>query len=136
MMAPIERFGVSMPEDLLREFDRAIEDAGYENRSEAVRDIARDYLVRRRWELPEGEVVATITLVYDHHVPGVEQGLTEVQHDAEATVVCNTHVHLDHHNCVEVIVVRGPGPAIRRLADSMIAMRGVKHGELTCTAAG
>ncbi|HCA46860.1 MAG TPA: nickel-responsive transcriptional regulator NikR [Armatimonadetes bacterium] len=135
-MAPTERFGVSMPEDLLHEFDRAIEDAGYVNRSEAFRDIARDYLTRRRWELPDGEVVGTITLVYDHHVPGVEQGLTEVQHDAEATVVCNTHVHLDHHNCVEVIVVRGPGSAIRKLADRMIAMRGVKHGELSCTAAG
>jgi CopG family nickel-responsive transcriptional regulator len=73
-VAPIERFGVSMPRDLLHEFDRAIEEAGYASRSEAVRDIARDYLVRRRWELPEGEVVGTITLVYDHHVPGVEQG--------------------------------------------------------------
>lgn len=134
-MAPIERFGVSMPEELLREFDRAIEDAGYANRSEAVRDIARDYLVRRRWELPDGEVVGTITLVYDHHVPGVEQGLTEAQHDAEATVICNTHVHLDHHNCVEVIVVRGTGAQIRGLADRLISMRGVKHGELSCTAA-
>lgn len=134
-MAPIERFGVSMPADLLREFDRAVEDAGYANRSEALRDIARDYLVRRRWEMPRDEVVGTITLIYDHHVPGVGQSLTEVQHDAEATVVCNTHVHLDHHNCVEVIVVRGAGPAIRRLADAMIAMRGVKHGELSCTAA-
>ena len=134
-IAPIERFGVSMPEDLLREFDRAIEDAGYANRSEAVRNIVRDYLVRRRWEMPEGEVVGTITLVYDHHVPGVEQGLTEVQHDAEAIVVCNTHVHLDHHNCVEVIVVRGSGSEIRKLADRMVAMRGVKHGELSRTAA-
>ena len=134
-MAPIERFGVSMSRDLLREFDRAIEDAGYANRSEAVRDITRDYLVRRRWDLPEGEVVGTITLVYDHHVAGVEQRLTEIQHDADATVVCNTHVHLDHHNCVEVIVVRGAGERIRRLADAMTSMRGVKHGELSCTAA-
>ncbi|MFW5866801.1 MAG: nickel-responsive transcriptional regulator NikR [Armatimonadota bacterium] len=134
-MSQIERFGVSMPQDLLRKFDRAIEDAGYANRSEAVRDIARDYLVQRQWALPEGEVVGTITLVYDHHVPGVEQKLTEVQHDAEATVVCTTHVHLDHHNCVEVIVVRGAGEKIRGLADSMISLRGVKHGDLSCTAA-
>ena len=132
---PIERFGVSMPQELLHDFDGAIEDAGYANRSEAVRDIARDYLVRRKWDMPDGEVVGTITLVYDHHVPGVEQGLTEVQHDAEATVICNTHVHLDHHNCIEVIVVRGHGRHIRRLADTMISMRGVKHGELSCTAA-
>jgi len=132
---PIERFGVSMPGDLLRDFDRAIEDAGYANRSEAVRDIARDFLVRRQWDLPDGEVVGTITLIYDHHVPSVEPKLTDLQHEAEATVVCSTHVHLNHHNCIEVIVVRGAGASIRRLADEMISLRGVKHGELSCTAA-
>ncbi|MEA3402257.1 MAG: nickel-responsive transcriptional regulator NikR [Armatimonadota bacterium] len=132
---PTERFGISMPHELLQQFDRAIEEAGYANRSEAVRDMARDYLVRRRWKAPEGEVVGSITLVYDHHVHGVEESLTTMQHDAEAQVVCNTHVHLDHHNCVEVIVVRGRADAIRRLADRMISIRGVKHGELTCTAA-
>ncbi len=132
---PLERFGVSMPRELLQDFDRAIGEAGYANRSEALRDIARDYLVRRRWEMPDEEVVGTITLIYDHHVSGVEQKLTEVQHDAQATVVCNTHVHLDHHNCIEVIVVRGDGAEIRRLADTMISLRGVKHGELSCTAA-
>lgn len=133
-MSDLERFGVSMPADLLEQFDRAIEDAGYANRSEAMRDMARRYLVQRQWELPEGEVIGTITLIYDHHVPGVGQALTEAQHDAEAAVVCATHVHLDHHNCAEVIVVRGAGETIRRLADRMTSMRGVKHGELSCSA--
>ncbi|MGD9498275.1 MAG: nickel-responsive transcriptional regulator NikR [Armatimonadota bacterium] len=134
-MSDLERFGVSMPGDLLDEFDRAIAEAGYANRSEAMRDLARRYLVHRRWEAAEGEVVGTITLIYDHHVPGLSGRLTRIQHEAEAAVICTTHVHLDHHNCAEVIVVRGQAEEVRRLADHMIALRGVKHGELTCTAA-
>ena len=133
-MADLERFGVSMPGDLLDQFDEAVDEAGYPNRSEAMRDLVRRYLVQRRWEQVEGEVVGTITLIYDHHVPGVEERLTRTQHDAGVSVVCSTHVHLDHHNCVEVIVVRGTAGEIRRLADRMISMRGVKHGELSCTA--
>ncbi len=135
-MSELERFGVSMPAELLDEFDRAIADASYANRSEAVRDLARRYLVERRWEQPEGDVVGTITLIYDHHVPDLVSGLTQMQHDAEAAVICTTHVHLDHHNCAEVIVVRGTAAEIRRLADRMISTRGVKHGELTRTAIG
>lgn len=134
-MSDLERFGVSMPADLLDEFDRAITAAGYANRSEAVRDLARKYLTERRWALEEGEVVGTITLIYDHHVPDLAARLTQMQHDAAANVICTTHVHLDHHNCAEVIVVRGEAGEVRRLADRIIATRGVKHGELTCTAA-
>lgn len=134
-MSDLERFGVSMPADLLDEFDRAITAAGYANRSEAVRDLARKYLTERRWALEEGEVVGTITLIYDHHVPDLGARLTQMQHDAAANVICTTHVHLDHHNCAEVIVVRGEAGEVRRLADRIIATRGVKHGELTCTAA-
>jgi CopG family nickel-responsive transcriptional regulator len=134
-MSDLERFGVSMPADLLDEFDRAITAAGYANRSEAVRDLARKYLTERRWALEEGEVVGTITLIYDHHVPDLAARLTQMQHDAVANVICTTHVHLDHHNCAEVIVVRGEAGEVRRLADRIIATRGVKHGELTCTAA-
>jgi CopG family nickel-responsive transcriptional regulator len=134
-MSDLERFGVSMPADLLDEFDRAIAEAGYANRSEAVRDLARKYLTERRWALEEGEVVGTITLIYDHHVPDLAARLTQMQHDAVANVICTTHVHLDHHNCAEVIVVRGEAGEVRRLADRIIATRGVKHGELTCTAA-
>lgn len=134
-MSDLERFGVSMPAALLDEFDRAITAAGYANRSEAVRDLARKYLTERRWALEEGEVVGTITLIYDHHVPDLAARLTQMQHDAAANVICTTHVHLDHHNCAEVIVVRGEAGEVRRLADRIIATRGVKHGELTCTAA-
>jgi len=134
-MSELERFGVSMPGDLLDTFDRLIEDAGYASRSEALRDVVRDYLTARRWEVPEGEVIGTITLVYDHHTRGLEHELTSIQHDAEAHVICSTHVHLDHHNCIEVIVVSGNSVQIRQLANRLISAKGVKHGQLSCTAA-
>ena len=133
-MSELERFGVSMPGDLLRDFDAATEDAGYANRSEALRDVVRDFLTARRWELPEGEVIGTVTLVYDHHTRGLEHTLTSAQHDAGASVICSTHVHLDHHNCIEVIVVSGSSVQVRKLANRLISVRGVKHGQLSCTA--
>ena len=134
-MSSLERFGVSMPHDLLREFDEAIAEAGYPNRSEAVRDVVRDYLTAKRWQVPDGEVVGTLTLVYDHHTRELEPKLTDLQHEHTANVVCSTHVHLDHHNCIEVIVVKGQAEEVRRIADHLISTRGVKHGHLTCTAA-
>jgi len=134
-MSSLERFGVSMPHDLLREFDQAIAEAGYPNRSEAVRDVVRDYLTAKRWQVPDGEVVGTLTLVYDHHTRELEPKLTDLQHEHTANVVCSTHVHLDHHNCIEVIVVKGQAEEVRRIADHLISTRGVKHGHLTCTAA-
>ncbi|MCD6360448.1 MAG: nickel-responsive transcriptional regulator NikR [Armatimonadetes bacterium] len=134
-MSELERFGVSMPGHLLEAFDQLIEEAGYASRSEALRDVVRDFLVARRWDIPEGEVVGTITLVYDHHTRGLEHTLTSIQHDAEATVICSTHVHLDHHNCIEVIVVAGNSVEVRKLANRLISTRGVKHGQLSCTAA-
>ena len=122
-----------MPADLLRAFDEAISEVGYATRSEALRDVIRDYLTARRWQVPEGEVVGTITLVYDHHARGLESGLTALQHEATADVVCSTHVHLDHHNCIEVLVVRGSSVEVRKLANRLISAKGVKHGQLSCT---
>ena len=134
-MSELERFGVSMPGDLLDAFDRLIDEAGYSSRSEALRDVVRDFLTARRWDVPEGEVIGTITVVYDHHARGLEESLTDVQHDADANVICSTHVHLDHHNCIEVIVVAGSSVDVRKLANRLISAKGVKHGQLSCTAA-
>ena len=133
-MSDLERFGVSMPHELLKSFDKAIEEAGYPNRSEAVRDIVRDYLTAKLWQVPDGEVLGTVTLVYDHHTRDLERGLTDVQHDHTDSVICTTHVHLDHHNCIEVIVLKGHAEEVRHLADELISTRGVKHGQLACTA--
>ena len=135
-MSTVERFGVSMDASLLDAFDQQIKQAGYKNRSEAVRDLVRDYLVRQEWKLPQTTVVGTITLVYDHHTSDIEHHLTHLQHEHTAHICCNTHVHLDEHNCIEVIIVQGPGAAIRSIADQLIASRGVKHGQLVCTTTG
>jgi CopG family nickel-responsive transcriptional regulator len=134
-METLERFGVSMPAALLRSFDGAIAQAGYANRSEAIRDIVRDYLVRQQWAAPRARVVGTITLVYDHHTREIEDTLTALQHDFGAAIVCSTHVHLDHDHCLEVIVVRGRSHVVKAIADRLLSTRGVKHGGLTATAA-
>ena len=132
----IERFGVSMEHELLARFDERIRIAGYTNRSEAIRDIIRDYLVRQDWAAEDAEVVGTVTLVYDHHTRQLEDKLTELQHDHHTNIRCSTHVHLDHHNCLEVIVLSGRASEVRRLAETLISTRGVKHGQLACTTTG
>lgn len=133
-MEQLERFGVSMPHDLLRQFDEAIAEAGYPNRSEAIRDIARDYLVRRQWENPHAQVVGTVTLIYDHHTRELEDSLTALQHECHDCIICSTHVHLDAHHCLELIAVRGESSRVRDIAQRLLSMRGVKHGGLTATA--
>lgn len=135
-MSKLERFGVSMPSDLLREFDEAIAARGYTNRSEAIRDIVRDYLVEREWECGSSEVIGTITLVYDHSEHDVADQLTDLQHHFHPSVISTLHVHLDEHHCLEALVVRGPASAVREVADRLISTRGVKHGKLTCTTTG
>ena len=130
----IERFGVSMDAELLRAFDELIARKGYNNRSEAIRDLIRDALVKDRWETGAGPVVGAITLVYDHHSRLLEETMTDIQHNYHDLIHCSTHVHLDEHHCVEVIVVSGPAERVRELADRLTALRGVKHGQLACTA--
>jgi len=132
----IARFGVSLSRALLSRFDRMVRQKGYRNRSLAISDMIRDQLVSHQQEMGEGEAVGTITLVYDHHRSQVQQKLTDLQHEHLETIVSTLHVHLDHHDCLEVLVVRGSVPALRRVADHLIAARGVKHGKLTLTSSG
>src|ERR1700722_12971987 len=134
-MAQLSRTGVSLEDDLLREFDRLIAKRGYANRSEAFRDLIREALLS---EIVESNkpVVGTLTLVYDHHVPNLSQKLTEVQHIAGAMVLAATHVHLDHHYCLEVIIMKGRSNEIQGIADRMLALRGVELGKLVLTNSG
>jgi CopG family nickel-responsive transcriptional regulator len=134
-MSDITRFGVSMDDDLLTRFDRLCKRRKYQNRSEALRDLVRDALVRDEWEGDE-EIVGTITLVYDHHTRELSDVLTQVQHDHFDAILSNLHVHLDHDNCLEVIAVRGKASRVQKVADSLIAKRGVKHGMLSATTSG
>ncbi len=129
------RFGVSLDSELLKRFDRLIEKKGYKNRSEALRDVMRDHLVRQEWEKGE-EIVGTITLVYNHHVRELTDSLTGFQHDHSDAVLSSLHIHLDHDNCLEVIVVKGTAKDVQGFADKLIGTRGVKHGKLTATTTG
>lgn len=135
-MPDLVRFGVSIPDELADAFDKSTRGKGYRNRSEAIRDIMRDHLVEKDWESGDRSVVGTITIVYDHEVRDLSNNLTALQHDFHDAIVCTTHVHLDEHNCLEVIVVRGRSDEVRAIADRLISTRGVKHGKLVCTTTG
>lgn len=134
-MGGLVRTGVSLERELLAKFDRAIGRKRYENRSEAIRDLIRDHLVGEEANR-NVEVVGTLTLVYDHHRPNLTEKLVEAQHHAGGKVLAATHVHLDHHNCVEVIIMRGRGGDLRDLANGILSLRGVKHGQLVITSTG
>src|ERR1041385_4058424 len=113
-MSGLSRIGVAIDSGLLDKFDRLIGQRGYTNRSEAFRDLIRDQLVERTWESPESVVVGTVTLVYDHHVRLLNEKLTSIQHDHHDAILWTLHVHLDHDNCLEVLVVRGRAPPTPR----------------------
>jgi CopG family nickel-responsive transcriptional regulator len=129
------RFSISLDPQLLDDFDRVLVRKRYASRSEAVRDLIRDKLVLEDWEA-KGETVGTVTIVYAHHLHDLTKRLTSLQHDYHKLILSAMHVHLDHDNCLEVLVVRGPGHKIREVADRLIGTRGVKHGKLTMTTAG
>jgi CopG family nickel-responsive transcriptional regulator len=135
-MGQLSRIGVAIDSDLLEKFDGLIARRGYTNRSEAFRDLIRDELVERAWESPESRVVGTVTIVYDHHVRLLNEKLTDLQHESYHHVLSTLHVHLDHDNCLEVLVVRGRAAEVRKIADSLISTKGVKHGRLTITTSG
>jgi CopG family nickel-responsive transcriptional regulator len=130
------RFGVSLDSELLEKFDRLCEEKCYQTRSEAIRDLIRNTLVQKEWEDTDKEIAGTLTLVYDHHRSDLAQRLTEMQHDAHNVILSALHVHLDHHNCLEVLVLRGPGETVRTLGQKLISTKGVKHGKLTLTTTG
>lgn len=135
-MSVLERFGVSMEDELLQRFDELIEKRGYTSRSEAIRDLVRQELVTDEWADPNAEVIGTVTIVYEHHEHELANVLAEMQHQCHGSIICSTHVHLDAHNCLEVIIVRGSSATIRRIANSLISTKGVKHGEICCTTTG
>jgi len=132
----VVRFTVSVPTDLGKQLDEMTRDKGYDNRSLAVADLIRAGLVEHRQNLGNQEIAGTITLVYDHHKQHVQATLTDIQHDHHEVIVSTLHVHLDHDNCLEVLVVRGKAGTIKRIADELIAAKGVKHGKLTVTSSG
>jgi len=135
-MAEIARFGVSIDNQLVKKFDALIARKGYATRSEAVRDMIREALVEQEWESGDRETVGTITIVYNHHTRELDHALTDMQHKSFNQIISALHVHLDAHNCLEVLVVKGKSRDIRKIADRLIGTKGVKHGKLTMTTTG
>lgn len=129
------RIGVAIDAELLGKFDERIRRRGYTNRSEAFRDLIREDLIEEHAEVPSKPVVGTLTLVYDHHVRMLNEKLTDMQHEHHQAIVSTLHVHLDHDNCLEVLVLRGKSGDVRTIADKLISTKGVKHGRLTLTTA-
>ncbi len=134
-MSTLTRFSISIESDLLQRFLKMAKKRGWGNRSEAVRNVMRDALVRDEWEAGT-EIVGTITLVYDHHRRELGDKLTSIQHDHCNVVLAATHIHLDHDNCLEIIAVKGAPQVVQKIADALIGTKGVKHGKLTATTTG
>ncbi|HOU89677.1 MAG TPA: nickel-responsive transcriptional regulator NikR [Polyangiaceae bacterium] len=134
-MSTLTRFSISIEQELLDRFLRVAKKRGWGNRSEALRNLIRDALVREEWAA-DAEIVGTITLVYDHHKRELSDKLTSIQHDHHDAVLSATHIHLDHDNCLEMIAVRGTASEVQRIADLLIGTRGVKHGKLSATTTG
>ena len=134
-MPELIRTGVSLEDDLLKQFDRLIAKRGYKNRSEAIRDLIREALVAEAVDQNK-PVVATLSMIYDHHKPDLSKKLNAIQHHSHGTVLAATHVHLDADNCLEVVIMKGRSGEVQQLADHMLAMRGVKHGKLVVTTPG
>ncbi len=134
-MSELVRFGVSLESTLLEKFDRYIKDRNYTNRSESIRDLIRQELIKKEWV--EGEDVAgTITLVYSHHKRDLINKITDIQHNYQKLIISTQHIHLDHDNCLEIIAARGNPENLQKLADYIRAVKGVKHCTLSMSSVG
>lgn len=131
------RFSVAMPEDLLVRFDHLVARRGLaKNRSEVVRDLVRDALVEDECASPGAEVVGTLTIIFNHHASDLQDKLHTIQHEFFDSIICSTHVHLDQHNCLEVIVLRGETGLVQDVANMILGTKGVKNGRLVLTTTG
>ena len=132
-MDNIKRFGVSIETDLLKKFDKLIDEEGYENRSEAIRDLIRNSLIATKKHDPESIAMGTLTMIYDHHTGNLTNRLLKIQHNHTSEILTTTHIHLDHDNCLEVLILKGKTKNIQKLADNIKSLKGIKHGELVMT---
>jgi CopG family nickel-responsive transcriptional regulator len=134
-MPPLVRFGISIDKALLDKFDHSIQRKGYTSRSEAFRDLIRQELIKKEWA--EGrDVAGAITFIYDHHRRDLLYRIVEIQHDFQKVVISTQHIHLDHHNCLEILAVRGSSKEVLELADLLKSVKGVRHGTLSMTSTG
>ena len=134
-MSNLVRFGVSLERDLLKRFDQRNREKRYANRSEALRDLIREDLVKKEWQ-ENKEVSGAITLIYDHHKRELLDKITDIQHDFQKLIISTQHIHLDYDNCLEIVAIRGKSKDAQRLAETLRAIKGVKHGTLSMSGAG
>jgi CopG family transcriptional regulator, nickel-responsive regulator len=134
-MTKLARFGVSLEETLLKKYDALLRNRGYTSRSEAFRDLIRAELIQQEWQVGN-EVAGAITIVYDHHRKDLVHKITDIQHDYQLVVISTQHIHLDHDHCLEIIAVKGTPADVRRLADTLRSIRGIKHGTLSMSSTG
>ncbi|MBP8975842.1 MAG: nickel-responsive transcriptional regulator NikR [Bacteroidetes bacterium] len=132
-MEKLVRFGISMEQNLLQEFDHLIEEKGYTNRSEAIRDIVREKLIEENVQNPSAYVFGALVFLYDHHKRELEKSLSNIQHEYYEYIICTSHVHVDHGHCFEVILLKGVAKQINTLANTILSLKGVIHGRLTIT---
>jgi len=134
-MSELVRFGVSLEKSLLERFDVLIREKQYTNRSEALRDLIREELVQREWR--EGsDVAGAITLIYDHHKRDVLSRVTDTQHEFQGVIISTQHIHLDHHNCLEIVAARGKAEKVQKLANALRSIKGVRHATLSMSSTG
>ena len=134
-MSELVRFGVSLEKSLLDRFDVLIREKQYTNRSEALRDLIRRELVQREWQRGS-DVAGAITLIYDHHKRDVMSRVTDTQHAFQEAIISTQHIHLDHHNCLEIVAARGKAEEVRKLADALRSIKGVRHATLSMSSTG
>jgi len=134
-MSGLIRFGISLDKELSERFDELIRRKAYTNRSEAIRDLIRQDLVEQEW-LHGSEVAGAITLIYNHHKKELLNKITDIQHDFQSSIISAQHIHLDHHNCLEVIAVKGNPAEVQKLASMLKAVKGVKHSTLSMSTTG
>ena len=134
-MSGLIRFGISLEQDLSRKFDAYLKRKAYASRSEAIRDLIRQDLVQKEWQ-EGGEVIGAVTLIYDHHKRELVNKLMDIQHDFGKIIISAQHIHLDHHNCLEIVAVKGNPQEVQKLADTLRAIKGVKHGTLSMSTTG
>jgi CopG family nickel-responsive transcriptional regulator len=130
------RFGISLDSDLLEKFDKLCEERNYPTRSEAIRDLIRNELVQKEWRDQNQEVTGTLTLVYDHHQSDLAQKMIEIQHSALEVIISTLHVHIDHKNCMEVLVLKGAVKDVNDISRRLTSTRGIKHGKLSLSTTG
>jgi CopG family nickel-responsive transcriptional regulator len=129
-MARVERIGISLEKNLLSKFDKLIAGKGYQNRSEAIRDLVREHISSERLEEPSVNAVAAVCLVYNHHASNLMKKLTALQHSHLLQVISSLHIHLGEHDCMEIVVLKGRIGQIKKVGDSIISQKGVKLGKI------